>query len=103
MLKQLKKMLDLEGYTEATKNEIEKLEAALQHNLDHDLTFFAKDVKQLIGDEIIKRYYSQQGSIVFAMRDDADLKESFKIIENPELYKNTLSPAAKSKTGSKKK
>ena len=103
VLKQLKKMLDLEGYTEATKNEIEKLEAALQHNLDHDLTFFAKDVKQLIGDEIIKRYYSQQGSIVFAMRDDADLKESFKIIENPELYKSTLSPAAKSKTGSKKK
>lgn len=92
-LKQLKKMLDLEGYAETTKNEVEKLEKALQHNLDHDLSFFAKDVKRLIADEIVKRYYSQKGGIVFAMRDDVDIEESFKVIENPELYKKTLSPA----------
>ncbi len=104
-LKQLKKMLDLEGYAETTKEEVEKLEKALQHNLDHDLTFFAKDVKQLIADEIVKRYYSQKGCIVFAMRDDADIKEGFKVIENPELYKKILSPrrtANKEKKSDKK-
>ena len=106
ILVQLKKMLSLEGYEETTKAEIEKLEKTLQHNLDHDLTFFAKDIKQLIADEIIKRYYSQAGSIVFAMRDDADLEESFKILGDSKLYKKILSPAEKgkeAKTDSKKK
>ncbi|MBR5276343.1 MAG: S41 family peptidase [Bacteroidaceae bacterium] len=94
-LKQLKKMLELEGYTEATKPEIEKLEKALQHNLDHDLTFFAKDVKRFINDEIIKRYYSQKGCIVHAMRDDNDIAEGCKLLNNIEKYREVLSPKKK--------
>ncbi|MBR2606910.1 MAG: PDZ domain-containing protein [Bacteroidaceae bacterium] len=94
-LKQLKKMLELEGYTEATKEEVKKMESILQHNLDHDLDFFAKDVKRLIADEIIKRYYSQQGSIVYALRDDADIAESLKLFKDSKKYKEILQPIKK--------
>ena len=94
-LKQLKKMLELEGYTEATKEEVEKMESKLQHNLDHDLNFFAKDVKRLIADEIVKRYYSQQGSIVYALRDDADIAESLKLFRDNKKYRDILLPAKK--------
>ncbi len=94
-LKQLKKMLELEGYTEATKEEVKKMESILQHNLDHDLDFFAKDVKRLIADEIIKRYYSQQGSIVYALRDDADIAESLKLFKDSKKYKEILQPTKK--------
>ena len=94
-LKQLKKMLEFEGYTEATKEEIEKMENILQHNLDHDLNFFAKDVKRLIADEIIKRYYSQQGSIVYVLRDDADITESLNLFKDSKKYKEILQPAKK--------
>lgn len=94
-LKQLKKMLEFEGYTEATKEEVEKMEKILQHNLDHDLNFFAKDVKRLIADEIVKRYYSQQGSIVYTLRDDADIAESTKLFKNPEKYREILRPTKK--------
>lgn len=94
-LKQLKKTLEFEGYTEATKDEVEKMESILQHNLDHDLNFFAKDVKRLIADEIIKRYYSQQGSIVYALRDDADIDESLKLFKDSKKYKEILQPKKK--------
>ena len=94
-LKQLKKMLELEGYTEATKEEVKKMESILQHNLDHDLDFFAKDVKRLIADEIIKRYYSQQGSIVYALHDDADIAESLKLFKDSKKYKEILQPIKK--------
>ena len=94
-LKQLKKMLEFEGYTEATKEEVEKLEKILQHNLDHDLNFFAKDVKRLIADEIIKRYYSQQGSIVYALRDDTDIAESLNLFKDSKKYKEILQPTKK--------
>ena len=94
-LKQLKKMLELEGYTEATKEEVEKMESKLQHNLDHDLNFFAKDVKRLIADEIVKRYYSQQGCIVYALRDDADIAESLKLFRDNKKYRDILLPAKK--------
>ena len=94
-LKQLKKMLELEGYTEATKEEVEKMENILQHNLDHDLDFFAKDIKRLISDEIIKRYYSQQGSIVYMLRDDADITESLQLLKDSKKYKEILQPTKK--------
>lgn len=90
-----KKVLELEGYTDATKQEIEKLEQVLQHNLDHDLTFFAKDVKRFLSDEIIKRYYSQKGGIVYALRDDTDMEESFKLLADREKYNKILQPTNK--------
>ena len=92
-LKQLKKMLDLEGYTEATKTEIEKLESTLQHNLDHDLSFFAKDVKRLIADEIVKRYYSQKGGIIYSLRDDTDVAEGLSLLKDLKRYREILQPA----------
>ena len=89
-LKKLKKTLEMEGYAEATKTEVEKMEKTLQHNLDHDLNYFAKDVKRLISDEIIKRYYSQKGGIIFSLRDDTDIAESFKLFDDIERYRNIL-------------
>ena len=91
-LTKFKKVLELEGYAEATKAEIEKLENTLQHNLDHDLTFFTKDVKRLISDEIIKRYYSQKGCIIYTLRDDEDLKESYNLLADKSKYNKILRP-----------
>ena len=75
-----------------TKEDIASLEKKLQHNLDHALTHFSKHVKQLISDEIVKRYYGQKGEIIYNLRDDTDLEESFRILEDMERYKEILSP-----------
>jgi carboxyl-terminal processing protease len=91
-LKKLKKTLEMEGYAEATKTEVEKMEKTLQHNLDHDLSFFAKDVKRLIADEIVKRYYSQKGGIIYSLRDDTDVAESLSLLKDLKRYREILQP-----------
>ena len=61
VLKELKEAMEFEGFTEIAKEEIASLEKKLQANLDHSLTHFAKDIRELIADEIVLRYYAQKG------------------------------------------
>ena len=95
ILANLKKMIELEGYTDITKSEIEALEKKLHANLDHSLKHFSKNVKDLLATEIIKRYYGQKGEIIYNMREDIDLKESLKVLNDSNSYCKILSPAAK--------
>ena len=93
MLKELKKMIEFEGFTAITKDDIEALEKKLHTNLDHSLTHFCKDVKDLVADEIIKRYYGRQGEIIYSLRQDSEFKEAFAILKDSERYRKILSPA----------
>ena len=92
-LKELKKLIEFEGFTAITGEEIESLEKKLHANLDHSLDHFSKDVKDLIADEIIKRYYGRKGEIVYSLRQDTDLKEAYSILKDGERYRKILSPS----------
>lgn len=92
VLKELKKLIEFEGFTAITKEEIEALEKKLHANLDHSLNHFSKDVKDLIADEIIKRYYGREGEIIYSLRQDTDLKEAYAILKDNGRYKKILSP-----------
>jgi carboxyl-terminal processing protease len=94
-LKELKKAAEFEGFSEIIKEEIASLEQKLQTNLDHSLEHFKKEIKHLISEEIILRYYGQKGSIVYTLREDRDLKESFTILKDKEQYGKILKPAKK--------
>lgn len=91
ILKSLKEMADFEGYMGDASEEFAALEKKLSHNLERDLDFFAKDIRQMISYEIIKRYYFQRGAIVQQLKEDSDLKEALRILSNPEEYKKILS------------
>ncbi len=93
-LKRLKEIAGIEGYMEDAKPEFEALEKKLTHNLERDLDHFAKDIKLLIEDEIIQRYYFQKGSIIQQLRDDPHLKEGLKVLADQEAYKKILAPVA---------
>ena len=94
-LADLKKLVELEGFKEIVKEEIESLEKKLQTNLDHSLEHFSKDVKTLIADEIVVRYYGEKGGIVYSLREDIDILESYKILGNKDKYNEILTPKAK--------
>ena len=91
LLKNLKEMAEFEGYLEDAASEFESLEKKLTHNLDRDLDHFAKEIKDMIAVEIIKRYYYQRGSIIQQLKDDADLKEALQILGDTVAYKKMLS------------
>jgi carboxyl-terminal processing protease len=45
----------------------------------------------MISYEIVKRYYYQRGSIIEQLKDDNDLREALKVLNNPEEYNSILS------------
>ena len=59
--------------------------------LDRDLDYFAKDIRNMIAYEIVKRYYYQRGSIIEQLKDDDDLREALKVLNHPEEYRRVLS------------
>jgi carboxyl-terminal processing protease len=91
ILKNLKETAEFEGYMDGAAEEFNALEKKLAHNLDRDLDYFAKDIKSMVSYEIVKRYYYQRGSIIEQLKDDNDLREALKVLNNPEDYKGILS------------
>ncbi len=95
MLKKLKEMAEFEGYMENASEEFAALEKKLQHNLDLELDRFAKNIKPLIAEEIVKRYYFEKGAVQETLKDDADLKKALEMLQQPEEYKKVLTVASK--------
>ena len=94
ILNTLKEAAEFEGYMKDASDEFKALENKLKHNLDRDLDYFSKDIKKMIAEEIIKRYYYQEGAIIQQLKDDKDLDEAVKVLTNPERYQQILSVTA---------
>lgn len=96
ILKNLKEMAEFEGYLTTASEEFKALEQKLTHDLDRDLNHFAKEIKNLISIEIIKRYYYQKGAIIEQLKEDSELKEAVKTLTETGKYHQLLE-APKSK------
>ena len=94
VLKSLREIAEFEGYLDDAKGEFEALEKKLSHNIDRDLDYFAKDIREIISLEIIKRYYFQRGTTIERLKFDEDVKKASKLLASP-VYKEVLSPAFK--------
>ena len=95
VLKKLKEFAEFEGYMENAKEEFAALEKKLQHNLDLELDRFAKDIKPLITEEIVKRYYFEKGAVQETLKEDIGLEKAVEILQKPEEYKKVLTVAVK--------
>ena len=91
-LKSLKEWAEFEGYMDDAKEEFSALEAKLQHNLDKDFDNFADDIKRLLANEIVTRYYFQRGSIIQTLKDDPDLRSAREVLADPDRYRTLLQP-----------
>lgn len=95
MLKSLKEIAEFEGYMTEAAEEFKALEKKLNHNLDRDLDYFAKPIKEYISQEIVTRYFYQRGAVMERLKDDTDLEEAIKVLQNPVRYREILSAPIK--------
>lgn len=89
-LADLKKMMQFEGYYDDAVPELNALEQKLRHNLDNDFRRFGKEIRQLMAQDIVKRYYYQSGSLQEALKDDDDLVKALDILGDPAAYQQIL-------------
>lgn len=95
MLKSLKEIAEFEGYMTEAAEEFKALEKKLNHNLNRDLDYFAKPIKEYISQEIVTRYFYQRGAAMERLKDDTDLEEAIKVLQNPVRYREILSAPVK--------
>ena len=72
-LTDLKKMMEFEDYYDDAKEEYSALEKKLSHNIDKDVQKYSKDIRKLLAQEIIKRYFFQAGATEEFIKDDEDI------------------------------
>jgi len=96
-----------ENYYEPNKEFFTKLEAELSHNLDKDLTRYRSEITELLEDEIIGRYFYEEGAIAWTLKNDEQLLKAVEILNNKGKYSSLLSgkttPVIISKKEEKKK
>jgi carboxyl-terminal processing protease len=80
-----------EKYYDLHKDLFTKLEAELSHTLHQDLTLFRPEITDLIGEEIIRRYFYEEGAVAWELKNDEQVKKAVSILNNPTGYNSLLS------------
>lgn len=99
----LKEMAQFEGYMDAASAEFAALEKKLNHDLDRDFEYFKKDIKLLLADEIVTRYYYQRGAIVQAIKSDSTLYRAQQLLADEAAYREVLTVKGSEKENKGKK
>jgi len=92
-LKLLKETAKKELYYEATKDEFVALEKGLTLDLNQDLDKSGEEIRDLLKDEIVSRYYYQKGGIIAALGSDKEIKNVLSLFNNLTQYSQLLKPA----------
>jgi len=79
-----------EKYYEPHKDLFTELEKDISHNLDQDLEIFKDEITDLIAEDIISRYYYEEGAIEWSIKKDEQVKKAIEILNNSEKYSSVL-------------
>jgi carboxyl-terminal processing protease len=83
-----------EKYYDLHKDIFTELEKDIAHNLDQDLTLFRGEITELIEDEIITRYFYEEGAIAYSIMKDEQVQKALDVLNNKEKYSSILKGTA---------
>jgi carboxyl-terminal processing protease len=82
-----------EKYYDLYAEHFSTLEKNLAINLDNDLALFHEEIAELLEDEIVERYFYQEGAIENAVRKDSAVMKAIELLNDREKYSGILKPA----------
>ena len=80
-----------EKYYDLAKEQFSVLEEKLSHNNLKDLETFQEEIRQILTEEIVNRYYYQAGRIISQIREDQQLDKAMEVLREPSMVKEVLS------------
>ena len=83
-----------EKYYDIHKDLFNDLEKDIAHSLDQDLKLFRSEITDLIEDEIISRYFYENGAIEWTIKKDDQISKARDILNNKEVYSSILKGTA---------
>ena len=85
-----------EKYYDMHKSLFTDLEKDITHSLDQDLTVFKTEITELISDEIVSRYFYEEGAIAWTLKTDEQIKKALQVLNNKDEYNSILKGKPKS-------
>jgi carboxyl-terminal processing protease len=85
-----------EKYYDLHKDLFSEMEKDITHSLDQDLNLFKKEITELLEEEILGRYFYEDGVIAWSIKRDEQVNKALEILNDKEKYISILS----GKTGS---
>jgi carboxyl-terminal processing protease len=90
MLKKMKETAEKEGYYSETKTEYDALLAKVVPSKERDLEKFKEEIKELLENEIVSRYYFQKGRAIDSFKHDPVIKKSLELLKELSSYNTIL-------------
>lgn len=90
LLSELKKAAEAEKYYQELTNEFVLLESKMMHNKQADLEKFSDEIKSLLRNEIVSRYYFQKGRVEAGVTEDPEIAKAKELMLDREVYNSIL-------------
>ncbi len=89
-LKTLQKNAENEKYFDAIQSDYDLIKSKIGHDKEHDLLKNKEELIKLLEQEIVSRYYYQNGRIMNALNNDSEILKAIELLNNTSLYNSTL-------------
>lgn len=88
--KELMETAKEEKYFDVAEVEFEQLKIKIGHELDQDFESFKDELKEMLTDEIVTRYYYQKGAIKSAIQDDKGIEKAKETLKDPNAFSSVF-------------
>ncbi|RAI83575.1 S41 family peptidase [Algoriphagus yeomjeoni] len=91
----MRKNAEKVDYYDEIKAQIDSLEKRVNHSKEQDLVTNKEEIKKILSQEIVSRYYFQEGMIQAGLQDDVDVLLAKEYLKEPEKIKMVLTASSK--------
>lgn len=91
-LDRLLKVAKEEGYAKKIKKQYAALHDALDISTADDIQLFNKQIRDILSNEIVSRYYYQRGRVMNAFLEDKQFQKAVEVLDNSKEYHSILQP-----------
>ncbi len=94
-LSDLEKYVEKEPYYEEIKAQMEAIKAKVNHSKENDVDTHKKEIRKILSEEIVSRYYFQEGMIEAGLDEDPAVELAKSFLNTSSKYIKTLTASAK--------
>ncbi len=91
----MEKYLTKEPYFNEVKEQLEQIKSKVNHSKENDLETHEKEIKKILGEEIVSRYYFQEGMIEAGLQGDPVIDLAKQYFASPARMAKVLSGPSK--------
>lgn len=92
-LRTLKETAKKEKYYKLSEDEFTALEEKLSHDLEQDMNTFNVEIRSLLKESIVNRYFYRAGRIQTSLDYDKQIKRACELFEDKNIYTAILNPS----------